>query len=79
MYDESKMAFWACVVCSLWVLVMIASAGCSAGTRSAEAPKSRWWKIDAPRDDLECWETQLTRGYREPGQHHIECWPKAPR
>jgi hypothetical protein len=79
MSDESKMAIWACGVCSLWVLVMIACAGCSAGTSSSEAPKSRWWQIEAPRDDLECWETQLARGYHEGGQYHVECWPKAPR
>lgn len=79
MSDDAKPWIFAFVVASLMALVVAACAGCSAGTSSAEAPKSRWWQIEAPRPDLECWETRLSLGTREPGQRHIECWPKAPR
>jgi len=79
MRDADKPWIFSIVCASLVALVVASFAGCSAGTSSAEAPKSRWWKIEAPRDDLECWETQLARGYREGGQYHVECWPKTSR
>lgn len=36
------------------------------------AIRSRWMPIEAPRGDLECWQTG------RPGHDYlIECWPKA--
>lgn len=63
------------------LLAMVAAfvVSCSSGAsapEASEAPESRWVPIEAPRADLECWETLLSWGNREPGQRHIECWPK---
>lgn len=61
----------------LAMLAGAAYAGCTGASSKADAPKSRWWQIEAPRPDLECWETWLSRSRHGPGQLHVECWPKA--
>lgn len=77
MSDYDKPWVFTMGVIVLVMLVVAACAGCTGASSRADAPKSRWWQIEAPRPDLECWETQLTRGYRKPGQRHVECWPTA--
>lgn len=67
MSDNAKPWIFAAMVSLLVGLLM---AACAGGSASGGSP-SRWTPIEAPRGDLECWQT-----YMGSGVSHVECWPK---
>mgnify|MGYP003637669995 CR=1 FL=1 len=51
-------------------VLILSAAACS--PLASGGSGSRWTPIEAPRGDLECWQTRLNGG----AMWHVECWPK---
>jgi len=50
-------------------VLILSAAACS--PLASGGSGSRWTPIEAPRGDLECWQTLVGST-----QWHVECWPK---
>lgn len=72
--DEAKLWIFAGMFIALVTLTVVAYDGWAGASSERAAPESRWRQIEAPRPDLECWETLMSQGT---GQRHVECWPTA--